>query len=75
MTEEKVARRVMMRTFELHSSFESRRLKALPSSPALPGIAHGRQAFAKIRLLAFRFPLLVSIACLLLGAGARTSTA
>jgi len=44
-------------------------------SPTLPGITHWRQAFAKIRLLAFGFLLLIGLARLLFRAGARTSTA
>jgi hypothetical protein len=46
-----------------------------PASPTLTGVAHGRQALAKLRLLAFGFPLLIGLARLLFGAGARTSAA
>src|SRR5438270_751499 len=57
--------------FIRYSSFALRRLV----SPTLPGVAHGRQAFAKVRLLAVGFSLLIRLARLLFRAGARTSTA
>jgi hypothetical protein len=40
-------------------------IRALPS---LTGIRYWREALAKFSLLAFGFPLLVRLACLLLGA-------
>jgi hypothetical protein len=57
--------------FIRYSSFALRYLV----SPTLTRVAHGRQAFAKVRLLAFGFPLLIRLARLLFRAGARTSTA
>ena len=45
------------------------------SLPALAGIAYRRQAFAKLRLLAFGVFLLLRLACLLLRAGTGSATA
>jgi hypothetical protein len=50
--------------FIRHSSFGFSSLV----SPSLTGITHWRQAFAKVRLLTFGFPLLVRVARLLFGA-------
>ena len=43
-------------------------------SPPLTGITHWRQAFAKVRLLTFGFPLLVRVARLLFRAWPRSGT-
>jgi hypothetical protein len=56
--------------FIRHFSFGLRRLV----SPSLTGITHWRQAFTKIRLLTFGFPLLVGVARLLFGAGTWRAT-
>jgi hypothetical protein len=45
------------------------------SLPPLTGVAHRRQAFAELRLLAFSFPLLIRLARLLFGAGTWGATA
>jgi len=56
------------------SSYSSIALRHLVL-PTLTRVAHGRQAFAKVRLLSFGFPLLIGLASLLFRAGARTTTA
>jgi hypothetical protein len=60
-------------SFFRHSCFIFKAVS--PASPTLPGVTHGRQALAKVRLLAFGVSLLIGLARLLFRAGARASTA